>query len=725
MNNKSYPTAWYGDDAPGAAGYVYDGGYATRRLVRPKEEWAGISLGRSYDAVTPWPYRREAQIAFYEQVRRIQQAIRKLKGQDEDAQVAGTVKPQLAAFYTSYPNPAMAAIAHTGFLELKSVSKNLAAEIKNTQWPAAAQRHPVCVEGALERVVMQTSEALANRAVLEEAAHFEGLACIEHYRLFQAAQCSLRFDRLADIIEAVVLYGDVLPPVSTIALNEVTAEIMARLAQVSADYYDLLQLVTPAEFAQLFTAWGAELIDSLAPMLPRKKRERSAPAGATPRARATGASGGNAGLRYEEQEKPPEALTQTIPPLDEPHVPMLDGDGPDARSAMRDAMESFLSEQTQEPGDETEHPRHDANDSAAQELREAVDELVEVAAAASGKTSEYEDLREDLLEQQLAEEGYTHGPMEGTPTEGQLVEFSMDGEEVGGQLKDQPMALCDDLDKVERLRQEIAPLTQALRKNLYPSTEERPRVEYVHTSGQLDPKRLPLADFCDAAFRRYRIDDEPSTRGKAVLLIAADGSASLSEPQMKTCKLLTAAWLESAHRANVRVLSALYHSEGTAFTCGAPLVQWIFHPRKSPVRNPAEAVRAVASLPDTGTGAQADAVSLKYMLDEAVALAKGSQVYLTLISDCAWNRCFFHTNKSPEEEVASVLETFKNELGDRFHITLVALEEREQKRIRALVDKEIVVSEDMLGAPAEVAEHISAYVASCIRERRRARKRTR
>ena len=703
---------YYGTGKGGGAGGYRYGVQQSQRLARYKEEWAGVSLSRCYDPLTPWSYRCRGQIQFHALVREALQAVHRMKNGDERPGKEFATKPQVSAFYTSYPNPALAAAGHSVLVETKALTAEFAKTITSEVGAMVAELHPACQPAAREAAWRQITNALGNRAILEEAARYEGAHYVEHYRLFQASQCSLRFTYLNDVVEAAVLFGDLLPSVDVLSVHPMTRQLLKLLTRHSQPYFLALPETKLRDFLQLFSAWALDLFDAMAPMLPSKDADRARP----PRDTAGADRDADTEYSYGDPGHNHKASASEVPPWEQPQPPILSLQN-NAENALQDIMSARTS-----PGAAAGESDSVA-DEACNEMREAVNEFQKAVLEASGQTSEWEDVREDILEQKLAAAGFSKGPMEGSPTEGQSVEFTLNGESVGGQLKDRPTDLCEDPAVVGKLQREAAPISDALRRNLYPSEKEQPHIEHIHTSGQLDAKRLPVAGICKAVFRRYRILKEPTPRGKAVLLIAADGSASLSDEQMKMCKLLMTGWLESAHRANVQVLAGLYHS-GDAYSClSSPLVQWIYHPRKTPVMNSAEAVRAVASLPNRGTGCQSDAISLKYMLDEAVAVARGSQIYLTLISDCAWNKCFEESENSAEQEVAGVLELFRKDLGDRLHVTLVALEETEDDAVDRVVDKKITIEDDALDNPGEVAESIGAYVASCIRERRRAARR--
>jgi hypothetical protein len=707
-------------------GYAWNS-YSPQRVVRRKEEWAGKSLAHAYDHCMSWTYRQMAQREFMTGAKNAQKAVHELLDEEPQEGRELAAKLQLSAFHTSYPSPAQVAIGHTAFLELKRATRSMSKDFAEQCYAVLAGQRSTCAPKAFRSLVKHVAEALAARAVLEEASRHSELSHVEYYRLFQASQCSMKFRYLKDCIEAVVIFGDLLPDTKSLTLHPMTRQLLDTVMIQSRIFLLGLPRAEVTNFRKFFTSWARDIVKGLLPYLPEAKPEtKSSTGGRAGRALSSG-KGGNAlpGVPAEESEyrygdeSNGVDMSGRLPPLDAPQPPILAKE-----SRVEDALKAALdpSPPGDSPGETQDSPDTEPSNEE-RELAGALSELQETALGASAQTSDYGDRREDLLEQELARSSFSEGPIEGTPTEGRIVEFEMEGDAVGGELKDRSVELSDDAEKVDRLEAESAPIAAALRGLLYPSEEERTRIELVHTSGALDPKRLAFAEVCDAAYRRFRVRKEPSPTGKAVLLIAADGSGSLSDPQMHMCKLVMSSWLRSASRTSVEVLAALYHSDSKRALSGSPLVQWTYHPRKTPIFDPSEAIRAVASLPDCGTGAQSDALSLKFMLDEAIQVAKGCRVYLTLISDCAWNKSFHETDKSPEEEVAAVLEGFQAELGDRLHITLVALEERDQERINEVVDKVVSVDEEALSHPEQVAQQIGQYVASCIRERRRAPRR--
>jgi hypothetical protein len=679
-------------------------------------------MARAYDHCTPWTFRRQAQMRFIDAAKEAQRAVHKLTGKAVEGEEQLAAKLQLSAFHTSYPSRAQVAIGHTVFLELQAITQSISRDLVNRSVLKGTHDFSQYDPKALLALVRQVTDALAVRAVLEEASRHPELAEVEYYRLFEASQCSMKFPRLADCVKAVVLFGDFLPDVDSLALHRMTRQMLGRLIEGSRDYLCALPCTDVCDFSTFFQAWTRSLVRVLAPHLPRRRPEPEQGPGETDPRRPgqdvgaddqplvdCGPGAPETAYRYGNEEETPDA-PDILPPFDAPRPPAL-STAPSPEKTMHNILNAIQPEASQE----AEEAQSSQPDPRTQELMEAIAALQQAALQSSAQTSAYGDKREDLLEQELAARCFSAGPIEGSPTEGHMLEFELGDETVGGQIEDRIVEFSDDWEAVRKLETESAPIVSALRRNLYPSEEELTRIEHIHSSGCLDPKRLPVAGFCEASFRRFRSRKEPSPAGKAVLLTVADISASLSDPQMGMCKLLMASWARSVRYSNMHFLAALYHSERRS----TPLVQWVYHPFKTPASSPIEAVRAVASLPNEGTGAQSDALSLKYVLDQAVGLAKGSHIYVTLISDCDWNKCFPETEKTAEEEVADVLAGFQDKLGDRLHITLVALEDKNQKQINGLVDKRLVVDDKALSHPEMAAEKIGRYVASCIRERRR------
>jgi hypothetical protein len=143
-------------------------------------------------------------------------------------------------------------------------------------------------------------------------------------------------------------------------------------------------------------------------------------------------------------------------------------------------------------------------------------------------------------------------------------------------------------------------------------------------------------------------------------------------------------------------------------------VEWAYHLEKTPSTSRREAIRSLASLPASGTGAQSDALSLRFMVNEAKRLARGASIYLIVITDLAFN-VSFHAGKTGAEEVAALFETLYDELGKRLNSTLVALGVSGPTGLEKRLDKVIRVSPAQLQDPSAVAHEIALYVAERMR----------
>jgi len=172
----------------------------------------------------------------------------------------------------------------------------------------------------------------------------------------------------------------------------------------------------------------------------------------------------------------------------------------------------------------------------------------------------------------MAGSSFCESPIQGNPTEGHEISIPLgDGITGSGQVFDRPLELSDNLPAYEKLQEESRPISEFLRKSLYPNVEPIPQILRLLPSGSLDAGRLALADFSPIIFKRYRMREKDDPRGRPVLVIACDGSGSLNKHQMRMLKVLAAAWLNSTARNNIQVLACLYHSGQVRGGLAAPL----------------------------------------------------------------------------------------------------------------------------------------------------------
>jgi hypothetical protein len=680
---------------------AYRGGYyAACRQRRSKTDWAGIGLGDAFKSNLEYYLKMPAQRLFYQTVRKVQQAVAEhIGGADGDGP---KVKPQLSPYYTNYPATlaAHAALGLTAYLEFKArvpekiVLTHLAEYLKNP-----AEQDDVLVDpqsyAALAKIV---AEQVQVRLLLEDLGRCPFGAAVEIYRLFSASQQSVRFRTVPEMVRAVILYGDVLPDWRSRELHPLTRHLLGDLTRTCNPYFDKLPQTPSPRLVQVGADWVRAVCLTLAPYLPEPeaKAEEAAPG------LETGDAGGHRFQRERGRRQPGERLA----PLDGPHTPRLfDPPGPEQ------AVKSLVGGEKQGKA---------AEDDPCQKL---IDDFADAVHKAGGQSQTCQDMRSDLLEQALQHLGFCESPIQGNPVEGHEVAVRLGQDEVAGEIFDRPLELSEDERAYAQLLEESLPIAAALQKNLYPNVEQVPETERLRPSGSLDAGRLAVAEYSPVIFRRYRIREKADPRGQPVLVIAADGSGSLNQKQMQTLKLLTAGALLSTLKKQVQVLAGLYTSGAIRPGVSGPVVNWIYHPQKTPALTRKEAVRAVAALPAAGTGAQSDALSLAFILEEARRLARGRMIYLILLSDCAWNQSF-RIGKSGKEEVLAFFDTLYRDFPGKIHTTLVGLGVQGETGFEKLLERVLAVSQDQLADPAAVAGHIGAYVASCLKERRRWLKKT-
>lgn len=698
-------------------GYSQGGGYygtsPYNSLITSKDEWAGISPERAYSEDVPWSFKRQAQIKYLAMLKQSRHALIKNTACEMAENGKWRAEPQISAFYSSFPWPARASVGHTVFVEASDLKKTvieiICRHLCNPLKVEACQRD----RQAYLVAAYVTKESLGNRIMLDELGMQPDLANVEFYRLFQAAHNTLRFSRLSDVINGVVLLGDILPQPRLMNLHPLTEKMMISLIKTSQRWWMEAAQNPGGIDLEIYLRWGDAIMNTVQQFLPPKQKEKAGQEEQKNSKREVVTQNGEQSYITNACNQP--EMQNHMPPLAEPQPPQLDqfnapfSDLPRfiRRRKGLDELDDLLSDFEDEP--------HKEKPSSAQQ---ALSDMMQVAGEASSQRSDWEDMREDIVEQSLMNRPFQEGPIQGEVTNGTSITREIGGKEVGGELFDRNVPLCENMEQIEALRQQAAPVSNALKRNLYPSIHEEFKTEYPRASGQLDAKRLPLAEFSDAVYRRFLVEEELDPNGRAVLLIAADASASLSDDQMQMCKCLMAGWLDSVPSSNIQVMAAFYHSDCLRSQKG-PLVQWVYHPDKTPVYTSREAVRAVANLPNSGSGAQSDALSLIYLFDEARAISRGACVYVTLISDCAFNRSFVGTETSSSEEVAEVIKEGRKQFDEKLHVTLVALGRGVPEIVQEEVDAVIPVNQEDLRNPENVAETVGGYVANCISSRRK------
>lgn len=705
-SSSSYPT-----------GRAYSYVVARRRT---KADWAGVTMGDAFKPQVDHLLRRAARRSFHRRVREAQKRAAARLGHKAGEGFRPKAKTSLSPCYTSYP-PALAVRAAVGlnaFLEFQARSKRGSRHLLQdlaSQLRAIYRRW----EGRIEPLVLKqvedlVAEAVLGRVYLEDLARGGGLPEVEAYRLYAACQQSLRFTSLAEVINASVLFADLLPPLESLRLHPLTRRIMASLADCCRVHAQELATVRPEEMWDLARRWARAVMQRLTRFLPPPRPRQDDPHQAAEAAEPDPEAA--APLSRIPETRQGGAPPLRLPPLDQPVLPRLEPPS-EAGDIVRQAL------QTQGNSGSQRLTESDAAESggadSAEERWEVVRRFEKALRWAGRQQDSWEDMRSELVERQACLEPLQGGPITGMPTDGHEVTLELaGGKEVSGEIFERPLEPGHDPEALAALERQAMPITRQLRRNLYPDLEETSRQLRLRTSGSLDGRRLALAEFSSTVFRRFQTETLPDRRGRPVLAIACDGSGSLKQPHMKMLKLLVAAWLRAAAGTEVVLTAALYHGGLIRPGVTGPLVQWVHHPWKTPARGMQESLMAVAGLPDEGSGVQADALSLGFILEDARRLARGGSIYLTVISDTAWNICL-HRGVTGQQEVRELLDQSRRRLGGKLHTTLVALGTAKPTGLEASTDKVIGVEQKELADPGAVAARVGSYVSSCLKQRRR------
>ncbi|MBN1894356.1 hypothetical protein JW906_07660 [bacterium] len=699
---KDFNAQEYQYESVHSGGLVYTYSYGKRRV---KSDWAGITLGDAFRANLDYYERLPAQRLFYQKVARIQKAICGLFDESGESAKQFLARPQIGPVYTQYPSSAAAyaAIGLTAFLEYQARMKDkilmvLLADFIESPDGDGDDSEDENQHSLLARTI---TKAVQVRILLEDLSRRPGLFPVEIYRLFAASQQDLRFLTMNDVIFSSVLYGDILPGWANLNLHPLTREIFGKMDAVSGSFFNSLPSVEAELLVDFGADWVKALYKAIVPLLPDTKQINQMQHDIL-----NAKDRNNMSLQIVSREMGPlfGMEDETLPPLNEPQPPVLT----DPENWVEHSAVLLLNSLFK-------------NMPAQEEFMQQTQEMlfmafVEAMRSAGAQQRAWEDTRSDILQRLLQLSLFEGGPMEGTPTGGQQIQVHVGGDDMEGEIFDRPVALSENAGACESLVADAQPLTDAMRRSLYPNIERLPETDRLRTSGSIDPARLAMADFSPAVFKRYRMREKADRRGRPVLAIACDGSGSLNPDQMRMLKLLTTAWLNSTARSDIQLLAGLYHSDQVRPGIAGPLVQWIYHPLKTPTTNRREAVRALVALPNTGTGVQSDALSIAYIVREAQALARGRMVYLILITDCEWNRSF-RTKKTGFQEVEALLKTLIEDFKGKLHMTLVALGKKNPIGLENLVDKVILIPREELNNSAAVAAKVGLYVASCLRER--------
>ena len=675
--------------------------------TRSKIDWAGIGIGDAFRSNHDYRVRLAGQRLFYETLRKAERAMEQEFGTHVQSSDAPPIQPQLGPCYTTYPATmaSYAAIGLTVFLKFRELTDcNLLSHYLKgyLRYPIPADVPHLNTE-LYRELVQHVAKSVQTRLLLADLSRSKSLAAVEAYRLFAAAHRNhLRFSTVARIVDTVVLYGDLVPDWRMSHLHPLTSRLIKVVSEVSRPFSHLVSSTSSDRLLELGANWVSAICEQLASTLNSVNEQR--PAGMStdlPTINGQAAAG-----------IPSRAHSPSIPALDAPLPPGL-FHPQDFAHQIELNRGAFLSE---EELDLIALRRQLGEDTEDVTRIRALAEFANAIARAGGQSEQWEDMRSDLVGVLIAVSAFETGPIEGGLVDGHEVSVCLRGTSCVGEQFDRPVELSEDLDACKRLLQRCQRTIDTISRVLYPNVEYVPVTERVCTSGSLDPGKLAVGDVSSAIYKRNHITAKADLRGKALLVIACDGSGSLNTCQMQMLKTLTCSWLMATVHSNVEVLAGLYHSGAVRPGVTAPLVQWIAHPKKTPALGNRDAVRALVTLPDTGTGVQSDALSLSFIMDEARSLTKGT-IYLIHITDCKWNRSF-DTSMTGEEEVRALFESWEQD-SCQLHITMVALGGPDRTGLETLVDNTIALTDGELQDFTAVADKIGRYVALCISERNR------
>jgi len=685
----------------------YSPSYYIHKKRKTKIDWSGVSIGDSFNHNIDYYDRLAARRQLFVKDKQNRKTIDQYVGVSAQ-ESSNAVKAQLSPFYTNYPLAAAAnaALGKTCLLHYKKIAgANL---LENTmqeylQNPAEIDE----IDGdpeAYKKIVRHVLNAVQERLIYADLMKHPKLYTVDIARMFDASQQDMDFQSLPEIINAVIVYGDLMPDPADFTVHPATQILITRIMEVSAHYFKELKNRESRHFLHIGQEWVHEASFFLAEFMPQNKEEED---------EDLFYSGQNEedafpedGFRF--RKNPSHSRDNSgIPPLDKKRPPVLDA-GISPKQQLINAVSPA--------GGNGIHLPDSGNVNKEDPIYKAVEEFTDTVSKSAAQSKQYEDTRSDLIENMLKNAPFTQGPIEGMPTDGHEVSVKLGDMTASGEIFDRPMELSDDPAAIEDLILKADPLVKKMRNTLYPNIEKIPVSEKLCTSGTLDAGRLAVGEISSSIFKRYRIHEQLDKRGKPVLLIACDGSGSLNTLQMSMLKLLAAGWLLSTANTDIQVLAGLYHSDYARSGITGPIVKWMYHPLKTPAADRKDAVRSVVSLPNSGTGVQSDALSVNFMMDQARRLARGRMIYLILISDCAWN-VSFNSGLSGEQEMYKLMETLNAELKDKLHSTLVGLGVGNTTGFETVMDKVIPIAPDELQDTFTVAEKISLYVASLMKER--------
>ncbi|MCB2203198.1 hypothetical protein KQI65_00505 [bacterium] len=515
---------------------------------------------------------------------------------------------------------------------------------------------------------------------------------IESYRLFLAAQQSMQFSSIAEIIDAAVLFSDVLPQGQQLRMHPISRKLFRLLSDASETYLEALPGLRSEILLYKGIQWAFDLALILVKHVSRQQRDENRR---------------NRNVQRKQIEplaalRPPRMLNRPSNPgwrLQEQLIPQEDEDE-------TDDGDSGNNEKKQSNADDS---RDEAAARAARALQDLSTTIQQTLPPREAVDSSHTELAAQLRDHAF-EEGPTEFELE--RMEIRLRQSHLDFT-VGGIIETVVKADCDN-EILERLRYDANPLANAI-DGLFFHGKVNPEVhiEHRHTRGAIDPARLAVISFSETVYRRMYPVRKEGKDHSALLAIAADVSSSLSRRQLAMVKLLCSGFLLSkAHR--MEMLMAMYTGiQTTRRRQLEALVDWIIHPVKTAKRSPEEAMHALAGY-SSSRGQQLDALTLKHLIDTCMDCRVDPEqtLYYCWITDAVWKPSGMMQG-TPHQEVKAVLSGLKHMYGQSLHLTLIILGDNEHG-LADLPDAVVRVKNEELSDVGATAQRLADYVAGMV-----------
>lgn len=677
--------------------------YISERENR-KRTWRSSGINSAFKSYLPYHYRIPALQRFYKIVENSVKLVYKLAKVPFEVNDTRKVKAQLSICYSNYPSviAVQAASGHTVWIQWKKLNnKSNHPYILPQETLNAIEEQDIDIK-SFENLFQQCAKSVHERMISEELKR-SGLEQVEAYRIFLTNYSRLKMESLPEIINTVVMFGDLLPEIKKLKLHYVTQKICDIIIKICYGYFDKTKNADLSNLNEIGNKWATEMAFTLRFYLPKEQDL------------FLDVPNNGHGLAIHPDNPPIPKPGDIFPGFNRPAHPTLEEEK-DLVQKLNKRLErenNSLKEITKVPQDKLP--------AEAKKFIESMQQVVNTVTASSGQNNKIEDTRSEIITDSLLNNQFQPGPIEGSKAEGNEVEVDLGfGNNLKAQIFDKAFDPCFEQDEINYLIEEAESLTAKMKRNIYPNTEELPVMEKLKTNGILDSSRLPVYNFSEAMYKRIIHKKEYNKNGRPVVLIVADGSGSMNYEKMHMLKLLCVAWMGSTLNSSVQVIGGVYNTDTVDSNRHGPLIRWISHPTKTPSNSKKEAMRTVASIPNSGSGAQADALSLSYMIQEAETVARGKQLYVIHITDTGWVNSFSN-GLSAEDEVVSVMQRKSELLKDRLHYTLVGLGVTTAGKLENVANKLITLSSSELSQPLEAASKIGVYVSSCIKERNKYR----